>query len=226
MRYHGCGNEGSRSSRPPSTWDNPSNLENVRQKAEKVGAQRAYVVDARHEFAEGYVLPALQANALYEGVYPLSTALARPLIGRHLVDIARTEGASLVAHGCTGKGNDQVRFDLCTTALAPDLKVIAPAREWKMTREQEIEYARARGVPVPVEKVSPYSTDENLGAGRSNAAFSRTRRSSPRKRRSVGHVLPWKHLTRLCRDGTISFERGTRVALDGERQDFLRSSSS
>src|SRR2546427_214697 len=139
----------------------PGDLAGIKEKAEKLGA-KAVVVDVRHEFADEFILPALKANAMYEGQYPLSTAVARPLIGKHLVAVARREGAKFVAHGCTGKGNDQVRFDLCTTALAPELTVIAPARVWQMTREQEIEYAREHGIPVPVENGSPYSTDENL----------------------------------------------------------------
>ena len=139
----------------------PGNLMRIKEKAEHLGAA-AYLVDAREEFAEEFVLPALEANAMYEGQYPLSTALARPLIGKHLVAVARDEGATSIAHGCTGKGNDQVRFDLCTTALAPDLQVIAPARVWGMTREQEIAYAKEHAIPVPVDRGSPYSTDENL----------------------------------------------------------------
>src|SRR3990172_4922935 len=130
----------------------PTDLTATKRKAEASGAKKAYVLDVRREFAEHFILPALKANAMYEGQYPLGTALARPLIGRHLVDVARREGAQFVAHGCTGKGNDQVRFDLCTTALAPDLSVIAPAREWNMTRDEEIEYAKAHGIPVPVTK--------------------------------------------------------------------------
>jgi argininosuccinate synthase len=140
----------------------PVDLERTRQKALASGAAKAYVVDAKAEFAEEFIGPALRANALYEGVYPLSTALARPLIARHLVAVARTEGARYVAHGCTGKGNDQVRFDLCTTSLAPELEVVAPAREWGMSREQEIAYAAEHGIPVPASRASPYSTDENL----------------------------------------------------------------
>ncbi len=140
----------------------PVDLERVRAKAERSGALRAYVADARAEFAEEFLLPALRANALYEGIYPLSTALARPLIARHLVAVAHTEGARFVAHGCTGKGNDQVRFDLSTTGLAPELEVVAPAREWGMTREEEIAYAEAHGIPVEATNSSPYSTDENL----------------------------------------------------------------
>ncbi len=140
----------------------PVDLARVRAKATASGAVAAYVADARREFAEEFLAPALRANALYEGVYPLSTALARPLIGRHLVTIARREGATHVAHGCTGKGNDQVRFELATTSLAPELEVIAPTREWKMTREEEIVYAQQHGIPVEATKASPYSTDENL----------------------------------------------------------------
>ncbi len=137
-------------------------LEATRQKALAVGAVEAYGADASEEFANRYILPALAADALYEGVYPLATALARPLIARMLVDTARATGASLIAHGCTGKGNDQVRFDVATAALAPDLKVIAPIREWKMSREEEIAYAQAHSIPIPVTVGSPYSTDENI----------------------------------------------------------------
>jgi argininosuccinate synthase len=140
----------------------PVDLEQVRSKALRSGAVDARVLDLRREFAEGYLLPALRVNALYEGVYPLSTALARPLIGQHLVAVAREVGATHIAHGCTGKGNDQVRFDLCTTSLAPDLRVIAPAREWGMTREDEVAYAARHGISVAATRASPFSTDENL----------------------------------------------------------------
>ncbi len=140
----------------------PVDLEKARSKALASGASSAYVVDAREEFAEEFLRPALRANALYEGAYPLSTALARPLIARHLVAVARREGARLIAHGCTGKGNDQVRFELSAQSLAPELEVIAPAREWTMTREDEIAYAERHGIPVEATKRSPYSTDENL----------------------------------------------------------------
>jgi argininosuccinate synthase len=137
-------------------------LEAARQKALAIGAIEAYVADAITTFAQEFILPALQADALYEGAYPLATALARPLIARLLVEKARETGATLIAHGCTGKGNDQVRFDVATAALAPDLKVIAPIREWRMSRDEEIEYARQHNIPVPVTAESPYSIDENL----------------------------------------------------------------
>jgi argininosuccinate synthase len=141
---------------------NVPDLEATRQKALKAGAIKALVVDAKETFVKSYVFPALQADAVYEGQYPLSTALGRPLIVRLLVEAARKEKAMVIAHGCTAKGNDQVRIDVGVAALAPELKIIAPAREWKMTREQTIQYAQAHNIPVPVTKVSPYSIDENL----------------------------------------------------------------
>src|SRR4029450_12218621 len=113
----------------------------IREKALRTGASTAYVVDAKDLFVEHFVFPALQSGAVYEGTYPLATALARPLIAKILVDYARQEGATAVAHGCTGKGNDQVRFDVSIHALAPELKIIAPVREWRMTRDDEIRYA-------------------------------------------------------------------------------------
>ncbi len=137
-------------------------LEAVRKKALKVGAIKALVVDARETFVNNFVFPALQADAIYQGVYPLATALSRPLIAKMLVEVAHKEGASAVAHGCTGKGNDQVRFDVATAALGPDLKIIAPARDWGMTREQTIAYAKKYRIPVPVTVASPYSVDVNL----------------------------------------------------------------
>ena len=137
-------------------------LDDVRERALSVGAVRAHVVDAREEFAQDYILPALQAGAIYEGKYPLATALGRPLIAKKLVEVAGMEGASMIAHGCTGKGNDQVRMDVSARALDPTLSVVAPARVWGMTRPEEIAYAREHGIPVPASVDSPYSTDSNL----------------------------------------------------------------
>ena len=134
----------------------------VKQKAVKVGAIKAIVADAKDMFVKYFIFPAIQANALYEGQYPLATALSRPLMAKLLVDTALEEGAYAVAHGCTGKGNDQVRFDVGVHALGPELKVIAPAREWHMTREETMEYAEKHDVPVPTTVKSPYSIDENL----------------------------------------------------------------
>lgn len=136
--------------------------EGIRQKALEVGAVESYVIDAKDEFWSDFLAKALKANAVYEGQYPLATALGRPLIAKATVEIAEKTGAHAVAHGCTGKGNDQVRFEVSYAALKPDLDVIAPAREWGMTREQEIQYAQERGIPVPVTVESPYSIDVNM----------------------------------------------------------------
>src|SRR6516165_5816251 len=135
----------------------------VRWITEEWGAEVvALAVDVRDEFARDYVTPALKANALYEGKYPLVSALSRPVISRHLVRAAREHGADAVAHGCTGKGNDQVRFEVSVRALAPDLEVLAPVRVWGFTREDAIEYAEKHDIPINVTKKSPYSIDENL----------------------------------------------------------------
>jgi argininosuccinate synthase len=141
---------------------NDRDLQAIAERAMKIGAVKALIVDGRSDFVNYFVWPALQAGAIYEGQYPLATALARPLIGRLLVEVARQEGAVAVAHGCTGKGNDQVRFDVSINTLAPDLKIIAPVREWSMTRDNEIAYAAEHGIPIPVTVASPYSTDQNL----------------------------------------------------------------
>ena len=142
-------------------------LDFIHDKALKVGAVESYVLDVKDEFAEEYVLPALQAHAYYEQKYPLVSALSRPVISKKLVEIAHKTGATTIAHGCTGKGNDQVRFEVAIAALDPELKVIAPVREWKWSREEEIEYAKANGVPVSADLDNPYSVDQNLW-GRAN----------------------------------------------------------
>ncbi len=134
----------------------------IREKALGIGAVNALTVDAKEVFVNSFIFPALQANAIYEGQYPLATALARPLIAKLLVDVAKKEGANAIAHGGTGKGNDQVRFDVSIAALAPELKILAPAREWGMTREGTITYAQEHGIPVPITVANPYSIDENL----------------------------------------------------------------
>jgi len=139
-----------------------ADLEAIRQKALRLGAVKAVVLDLREEFVSNYAFSALKANAAYEKKYFLNSALSRPLIVKALVDVANEEGAVAVAHGCTGKGNDQVRFDVGVKTLAPHLKVIAPVREWGFSREEEIEYAKDRGIPVPVTKDKPYSIDQNV----------------------------------------------------------------
>src|ERR671938_1336789 len=138
-------------------------FEAVRGKALELGALECFVVDAREEFARDYVLPAIKANALYGGGYPLFTALGRPLIARIAVDKAREAGCDTVAHGCTGKGNDQVRIESTVAALGPELKIIAPVRGWQMGRQEEVEYARTHGIPVKGgTEAPPYSIDDNL----------------------------------------------------------------
>src|SRR5688500_11891992 len=137
-------------------------MEVIRQRALDCGAVEAVVVDARDEFAEDFCLPALRANALYMDRYPLVSALSRPVIVRHLVRAAREHGATVVAHGCTGKGNDQVRFEVGINALRPDLTCLAPVRDLALTREKAIEYAEAHGLPIETTKKSPFSVDQNV----------------------------------------------------------------
>nr|MDH3136259.1 argininosuccinate synthase [Bacillus velezensis] len=139
----------------------------VQQKALEVGALNSYVIDAKEEFAREYALISMQAHTMYEGKYPLVSALSRPLIAKKLVEVAEKENAVAVAHGCTGKGNDQVRFEVSIKSLNPDLEVIAPVREWQWSREEEIEYAASQGIPIPINLDSPYSIDQNLW-GRAN----------------------------------------------------------
>ena len=142
-------------------------LEEVKQKGLAVGAVESIVIDAKKEFAEEYCLPALQGHAYYENKYPLVSALSRPLIVKHLVEVAKKYGATAIAHGCTGKGTDQVRFEVGIHALAPEMKIEDPIREVHWSREEEIDYAKENGIPVPITKKSPYSIDENLW-GRAN----------------------------------------------------------
>ena len=194
-------------------------LSGVKEKALKVGAVAAYVEDARARFIDEYAFPALQANALYQGVYPLATALGRPLIAKMMVDVARRCGATAVAHGCTGKGNDQVRLDVSVAALAPDLKVIAPAREWDMTdRMVEIAYAKKHGIPVPVTVDKPYSVDANLWGKSIEGGILEDPSKEPPE-----DVYGW---TRAVKDTPeeaayvqIGFEQGIPVSLDGEALD-------
>ena len=190
----------------------------IHQKALDVGAIKALVVDAKDSFVNEYVFPALQADAIYEGEYPLATALARPLMAKLLVDTARKEGASAVAHGCTGKGNDQVRFDVSINALAPDLKIIAPAREWGMTREQTINYAQRHGIPVPVTAASPYSIDENLWGRSVECGVLEDPWVEPPE-----EVFTWTRSAGETPDKPdyveVGFEKGIPVTIDGRQLD-------
>ena len=189
-------------------------LEPARQKALQIGAVNAITVDGKDAFYDGYIAPALKAGAVYEDVYPLATALGRPLIARYMVDVARREGAYAVAHGCTGKGNDQVRLDVSIAALAPDLQVIAPIREWGMSREEEIEYGRSRNIPVP-EGRNAYSTDENLWGRSIETGDLEDPWNEPPE-----DAFSWTKPVSACPDDPtyieVAFERGLPVSIDGE----------
>src|SRR3954463_1086945 len=187
-------------------------LDVIRQRALDCGAVEAVVVDARAEFAQGYCLPALRANALYMDRYPLVSALSRPVIVKHLVDAARQHGADAVAHGCTGKGNDQVRFEVSTRGLAPDLEVVAPVRSWGMTREDCILYAYEHGIPITATKEKMYSIDDNLW-GR---AIECGEMEDPWRVPPPG---VWSLTTQTAAepcDLVIQFREGVPVSVDGE----------
>jgi argininosuccinate synthase len=189
----------------------------VRERARAAGAVEAIVVDARQEFAEEFVAPALKANAMYEGRYPLVSALSRPVIVKHLVETARDHGAQAVAHGCTGKGNDQVRFEVSTRALAPDLEVIAPVRGWGMTREDSIHYAYDHDIPIVATKEKVYSIDDNLW-GR---AIECGEMEDPWAVPPPGVWLLTKPTETEPRDIVIGFEQGMPVSIDGDRLGML-----
>ena len=189
----------------------------VKERARAAGALEAIVVDARKEFAEDFVAPALKANAMYEGRYPLVSALSRPVIVKHLVETARYHGAQAVAHGCTGKGNDQVRFEVGTRSLAPDLEVIAPVRGWGMTREDSIHYAYDHDIPIVATKEKVYSIDDNLW-GR---AIECGEMEDPWAVPPPGVWLLTKPTETEPRDVVIGFEQGQPVSVDGERLEML-----
>jgi argininosuccinate synthase len=186
-------------------------FEQIMARARAAGAVEALVVDAREEFANDFVAPALKANAKYEGKYPLISSLSRPVIVRHLVAAARRFDAGAVAHGCTGKGNDQVRFEVSTAALAPDLEVIAPVRNWGLTREQSMEYAARWDIPITVTKASPYSIDQNLWGRTIECGILEDPWEQPPEDVYELTTPTATEPTEL----TISFERGLPVALDG-----------
>ncbi len=197
---------------------NEKDFNAVRQKALKIGAIKALVLDGQELFARYFIFPALQANALYEGQYPLATALSRPLMVKLLVDTAAAEGARAIAHGCTGKGNDQVRFEVGINALAPEMKIIAPAREWGMTREETIKYAQAHDIPVPVSKQSPYSVDECLWGRAIECGALEDPWAEP-----PADVFTWTKSPAEAPDEPqyveIGFEKGVPVAIDGKEMD-------
>ena len=186
----------------------------IRERALAAGAIEARVVDARAEFAEDFLVHAIHANALYEGKYPLVSALSRPVIARHLVLAAREFGADAVAHGCTGKGNDQVRFDVSVRALAPDLEVLAPARVWGFTRDDSIEYAAKHDIPISVTKKSPYSIDENLWGRAIECGIIEDPWVSP-PTDAYALTRDVADAPSEAREIVVRFEQGVPVALDG-----------
>ncbi|MEH7439446.1 argininosuccinate synthase [Neobacillus drentensis] len=191
-------------------------LEAIKNKALNVGAVKAYMIDAKELLAKEYILPALKANCLYEGKYPLSSALSRPLISKLLVEVAEKEGAKAVAHGCTGKGNDQVRFEVSIQALNPSLKVVAPVREWGMTRDEEIKYAEENGIPIPVDLDNPFSIDANIwGRACEAGVLEDPWAEAPEA------AFDWTNPIELTPDAAeyveIEFEQGVPVALNGEK---------
>ena len=192
----------------------------VKQKALKVGAVKALVIDGKELFIKYFVFPALQANTLYEGQYPLATALSRPLMAKLLVDTAAAEGATSIAHGCTGKGNDQVRFEVGINALSPEMKIIAPAREWGMTREETIKYAQKHEIPISVTKKSPYSIDENLWGKSIECGALEDPWTEP-----PADVYTWTKAPADSPDKPqymeIGFEKGVPVTLDGKEMEGI-----
>jgi argininosuccinate synthase len=189
----------------------------VKGKALDLGAIDCRVVDAREEFARDYVLPAIKANALYGGGYPLFTALARPLIAKIAVGVARETGCDTIAHGCTGKGNDQVRIEGTVAALAPELKIIAPVRDWKMGREEEIQYARDHGIPIKGgTEAPPYSIDDNIW-GRSSEGRVIEDLSEPPRRDVFQLITPPEEAPDVPEEVTVGFEAGAPVSLNDER---------
>jgi argininosuccinate synthase len=194
----------------------PGDMEENIERARTIGAKEAYAIDARKAFAEDYVFPCLKANALYMGTYPMATSVARPLIAKLLVEIAQKEGAKYIAHGCTAKGNDQVRFDVSINAIDPKLQIIAPMREWVMSREDEIEYAKENDIPIKVKKACPYSTDENLWGRSCECGVLEDANVEPPEDAFEWTVDPTKAPNKP-EYVEIAFRKGVPIALNGKK---------
>jgi len=190
----------------------------IRKKALKLGAVKAMVADAKKSFINDFVFPALKANAMYQGQYPLATALARPLMAQLLVETALKEGAKSVAHGCTGKGNDQVRFDVSVAGLAPELKILAPARDWEMTRDETIAYAKRHGIPLPVTAESPYSIDQNLWGRSIECGVMEDPWAEPPEDAFIW-VKPVEKTPDKAEYVEIEFNKGIPAAINGRKMD-------
>ncbi|MFI6579751.1 argininosuccinate synthase [Embleya sp. NPDC050493] len=199
---------------------NGEDLDIIRKRALACGAVEAEVADAREEFADGYCLPAIRANALYMDRYPLVSSLSRPVIVKHLVAAAKKHGADTVAHGCTGKGNDQVRFEVGISSLAPELKCIAPVRDYAMTRDKAIAFAEAKNLPIATTKKSPYSIDQNVFGRAVETGFLEDIWNAP-----IEDVYEYTQNPATPRDAdevVITFERGVPVAIDGRAVSVLQ----
>ena len=197
----------------------PEDLEEVQKKAIDIGASESVIIDAREEFIKDFIFPALKANIKYEKNYPLATALARPLIVKKIVEIARKQGAAAIAHGCTAKGNDQVRFDVGIRSLAPDLDIIAPQRVWNLSREDAIEYAKKHNIKITVTKKSPYSIDENLWGRSIECGILEDPWQEPPE-----EIYGWTKITKKPGDKDyveIGFEAGVPVTIDGKKKPAL-----
>jgi len=192
----------------------PEDLKEIYSKALKIGAKKSVIVDAKDEFIKNFIFPSIKANLKYEKKYPLATALARPLIVKKLVDVARKEGANAVAHGCTAKGNDQVRFDVGIRSLAPELKIIAPQREWIISREEALEYAKKCKIKVNVTKDNPYSIDENLWGRSIECGILEDPWNEP-----PDDIYKWTKITKKEKENEyieIGFEKGIPVSLNNK----------
>ena len=199
----------------------PEDLGPVKEKALKIGAVESEVIDVKEEFVNDFVTKSLKANAMYQEKYPLATALARPLIAKHLVEKAKKEGTISVAHGCTAKGNDQVRFDIATKSLAPEFEIIAPARKWEMSREETIEYSKKHGIEVEAKKDSPYSIDENLWGRSVECGVLEDPWNEPPE-----DAYSWTKSSKKAPDNeteiTISFEKGIPAAIDNKKESLIK----
>ena len=197
----------------------PDDLEEAYQRALDTGACEAIIVDGKDDFIQDFIYPSIKSNVKYEKTYPLATALARPLIVKKLVEVAKSKKAKAVAHGCTGKGNDQVRFDVGIRSLAPDLKIIAPQREWNLSREDAIEYAEKNNIKITVTKKSPYSIDENFWGRSIECGVLEDPWNEPPE-----DIYKWTKIKKDCSESgyvEIDFEKGIPIALDGKKMTGL-----
>ena len=191
-------------------------LDFIKEKALTVGAVSNYVIDAREEFAQDFVLLSLQAQTYYENKYPLVSALSRPLISKKLVEIAHQEQATAVAHGCTGKGNDQVRFEVAIKSLDPTLEVVAPVRSWSWSREEEIHYAQEHNIPIPIDLDNPYSVDQNLWGRANECGILEDPWATPPED-AFGLTVAIEHAPDTADIIEIGFEQGVPITIDGEK---------